>query len=206
MSHIKYVCLSLQKPARVKLYQHNKKILPQLELVKSVNGYKVMETLWELKKTGLKYFAVDDLFQNYGTIACFLTKYKCLVSQIEHSYQYLCFIEDDMLLSPGFEKFVQEQVRVLERDNTINMIRLGPWGEGYITSLASAKRLVSIIKQNGIIASVDTQLRKHCGKEIHRLNTPWRRTHLNNDGDIRKTKFFGHSLHKLKFKSLIYGQ
>ena len=190
----------------MKLYQLNKKTLPQLELVKSVNGYNVLETLWEFKQVGLKYIGVDDLFQNYGTVACFLTKYKCLVSQIEESCQYLCFIEDDMLLSPNFESFVQKQVSLLQRDTGINMIRLGPWGEGYITSLASAKRLVAIIKQSGVIASIDTQLRKHCGKEVHTLNTPWRRTKLNDDGDIKKTKFFGRSLHKLKFKNLIYGR
>ena len=190
----------------MKLYQLNKKTLPQLQLVKSVNGYNMFETLWEFKKTGLKYIGVDDLFQNYGTVACFLTKYKCLVNQIEEASQYLCFIEDDMLLGPKFESFVQTQVHLLQRDKTINMIRLGPWGEGYITSLASAKRLVAIIKQSGIIASIDTQLRKHCGKEVHAPNTPWRRTRLNEDGDIKKTKFFGHSLHKLKFKNLIYGQ
>ena len=206
MSHIKYVCLSLQNPTRMKLYEHNKKLLPQLELVKSINGYNIPETVSEFRKTGLKYFGVDDLFQNYGTIACFLTKYKCLMSQIENAYPYLCFIEDDMLLKPGFERHVHQQVGVLERDKAINMIRLGPWGEGYITSLASARRLVDIIKRSGIIANIDNQLRKHCGKEVYAPNTPWRATALNGDGDIKKTKFFGRSLHKLKFKGLIYGQ
>ena len=74
------------------------------------------------------------------------------------------------------------------------MIRLGKWGEGYITSLEGAKRIVNKIKKYGIFGNIDNQLRNICGKEICvRRDTPWKVVISSNDGDCLKTKEFTNS-------------
>lgn len=206
MLDIKFVCLSLQKSARMELYKRNEKTLPQLELIKSVNGYNIRETLLELRQTKLKFITLDNLFQNFGTLACFITKYNCFLYQIDKKIPFMCSIEDDMLLVPGFEEFVQKQAKMLRTASRVNMIRLGDWGEGYITSLVGAKKIVELIKSTGIIRNIDNQLRKDCGEEIYQPCPYWKRTKLSEQGDIARTAFFRRSVHKLMFHNNIHGK
>ena len=205
MVDVKFICLSLQKPARMELYKRNHISLPRLELMQSVNGYNIGETLWRLKQTKLKFITLDEDFQNFGTLACFITKYNCLLYQVHKSLPFMCAIEDDMLLGPGFEEFVQKQAIQLSARPRMNMVRLGEWGEGYITTLAGAKRIIELIKSKGIIRNIDNQLREHCGKEIYKPCPCWQRTKLSEQGDIIRTKSFGRRAHKFMFHSIIHG-
>ena len=51
--------------------------------------------------------------------------------------------------------------RRLEKE--INIIRLFQWGEGYVTSLLSARRLLEIIPKTGVVDNIDNQLRERSG-------------------------------------------
>merc|ERR1711953_1514340 len=79
------------------------------------------------------------------------------------------------------------------------------WGEGYITSLSSAKRTLKALDKAGIKKNVDNALRLDVGNDIGPLNNwgrkekplppnplykgkpPWKRLLRHNTGDIRKT-------------------
>jgi len=186
---IKYFCLSLNTPERRKIYEQNKKIIPKLTLLQSVNGYNKTLVLELLKKVKLSYINIE--FQTYGTLANFLTKYLCLLNQIQKGFNYICFIEDDFLLLKGFTEFVEKQIPLLETE-TANMIRLGKWGEGYITSLQGAKNIVSSIQKKGIMGNIDNQLREACGKEVdvNTENKYWKMAFKTNKGDCLKTEKF----------------
>jgi len=185
MNYIEYIVLSLEKSERLAIINKNIKILPQLKIFRSINGYNTNETLFALKKSGLKLVNLDTW--HYGTLANFLTKYFCLLHQISNNIEYMCFLEDDVLIDKAFPQFVENLVSF--KNHNLNQVRIGNWGEGYITSLAGAKRIVNIIKKKGINFSIDNQLRLLCNPEYDdHLNTPWTLLSPPNQGDCLKTK------------------
>jgi hypothetical protein len=151
-----------------------------------VNGYDTNETLREFHALGFMYKYL--YFPTYGTLANWITKVKMLKYQVEHKLPYMCIIEDDLILGAGFEKFVYENLYLL-KDPAINIIRLAKWGEGYITSYESAKRILDIIYKTGIVDNIDNQFRVFCGKEIAVEDTPFHLTVESNNGDCLKTEY-----------------
>ena len=152
---MEYYVLSLNRGNRRHIYDENKRILPELKMFKAVNGYDKQETIAEFKKLGIEYHNLD--FKTYGTLACWITKVKMLKHQIDHKIPVVCFIEDDILLDHRWKAFTRERKLLLCDD--VNIIRLCQWGEGYITSLEGAQRLMKIIKEQGVLLNIDNQLR-----------------------------------------------
>ena len=180
---MEYFVLSLDRGDRSHIFNKNKKALPELKLFKAVNGYDKQETILELKKLGVEYHNLD--YPYYGTLACWITKVKMLQHQIKHKIPYICFIEDDLLVSEHYWRtFVTERARLI--NTHVNIVRLCPWGEGYITSIESAKRLMKIIKKEGVKCSIDNQLRSMKEKYIE-LDPPATLCIETNHGDCMKT-------------------
>ena len=167
----------------MKNIRKNKLIIPEMKIFKSINGYNKDITIKKLINMKLKYYKLD--FETYGTLANFLTKVKAFQYQIKNKIKYMCLIEDDLILKEGFIEFITDKLPLLKK---CNMLRLGKWGEGYITSLNGAKNIVKHIYEEGIIHNIDNQLRIHCGKEIRIWNIPWKLVVPTNDGDCLKTK------------------
>ncbi len=203
MIDLKFIILSLKTKEREILNTYNKKILPELIIYQSINGYNIDETINELKLSKLNYYNLK--FKTYGTLANFLTKYKALKYQIENKIPYLCFLEDDLKLKKNFKDYVFDLVNkifILKKEN-INMIRLFRWGEGYITSLQGAMNIINLIKKEGIVSNIDDQLRLLCGPEYRvpiwpRNNNnpdkpPAKLIHRANTGDCMKTKQFNNN-------------
>ena len=142
-SKVKYFIQSLERPERLKYFKKNKKIIPEIEIYKSINGYNIEETTTELFKSGLKYKWLQ--FNTYGMLANGLTKIKAFKYQIENNIEHMCLIEDDLVLGNNFKNFVESNLYLLEG---YNMLRLDKWGEGYITSIKGAK---NILKKGGRI-------------------------------------------------------
>lgn len=186
---IEFVIMSLCKDDnRLMNVDYNKKIIPNIHIFKSINGYDKEDVIMELKKTGLEYHNL--YFKTYGTLACFLTKYNCLQYQIENNISYMCFIEDDLKLSKRFPEFAKEKSKVLIKKKC-DIVRLGKWGEGYITSLESAKKIISLIKKYGIFTNVNLQLRSMGIREsVVKKYTPWKLIVETNKGDCLKTDKF----------------
>ena len=195
MNDIKYFTQSLKKKNRLKNIQKNKSIIPEMEIFESINGYDIHTTIKNLTNMKLSYKRLD--FETYGTLANFLTKIKAFQYQIKNNIQYMCLIEDDLIIQKGFREFIESNLYLLKH---YNMLRLDKWGEGYVTSLNGAKNIVKHIYREGIINNIDNQLRLNCGKEIRLNNTPWKLVVKSNHGDCLKTKKISH-LMKLK---LIY--
>lgn len=185
-NNIYYTILSLMTPERQSLVQQNLNLFPFITVTKSINGYDINETLQALKETKLIYHRLE--FPTYGTLANFITKYNILKYQIESKLEYLCFIEDDLLLFKDFVPFIENLTTILVNNTDINMIRLARWGEGYLTSLNGAHRIIDSINRSGIIANIDNQLRKYCGREHAVQKTPWKLMIETNRGDCLKTK------------------
>jgi len=207
MNNIPIFILSLLNKDRINIVKKNLELFPNLYVCKSINGYNKKDVIIQLlisrlnfytlnsgRKTILKSIGMnmnmiqDYNFNTYGTLANFLTKFKMLLFQIENNIPFICFIEDDLQLLPDFVEFINNKT-VAFNDPDLNMIRLDDWGEGYITSLNGAKRIVNNIIKNGIIQNIDNQLRENCGKESRVHDTPWKLRINSNNGDCLKTSY-----------------
>jgi len=195
-----FIALVLEKDnERVQIFRKNKKIIPELKLFRSVNGFNIPETKNNLEQEDLVYKCLappgmhndPKKLQNHkakwGTLACWLTKYKVLKWQIQNKIPYMCWIEDDLLLKPGFEEYCYSKLDKL-KPGVINIIRLGKWGEGYITSYETAKKVLYNLYKTGVNMPIDDQLRVnekeyHCPKE-----TPWLLAVGSGFGERAKTK------------------
>ena len=140
MNKIKYFIQSLERPERLEYIEKNKKIIQNIEIYKSINGYNIDETCNEFYKSGLKYTELHKDYETYGTLANYLTKINAFKYQIENNIEYMCLIEDDLILDKDFPKFIEDNLHFLEE---YNILQLDEWGEGYITSLEGAKNVLN---------------------------------------------------------------
>jgi len=143
---ITYVALTLNNTERSGFVRANQALLPELELFLAVNGYSKEETIRRLGSTPLKFhpytFCNAARFATFGSLANFASKYLALRMQVRRRLPYMAMLEDDMQLRPGFKAFVEQTVRYGALDRA-DLLVLGAWGEGYVTSLASARRVPS---------------------------------------------------------------
>lgn len=187
--------LSLLTEERKLYIEKTLKLFPFIKIFNSVNGYNKAETIKEFLRLNLDFHKLKigpkNDFNNYGTLACWITKVKFLQFQVANEIPYTLFIEDDTKLLPGFfqelDKKMSDKWKMLDTD--INIIRLFQWGEAYITSIASAKRLLNILKNTGVIDNIDNQLRQNSGPELKLdFNNFYRKWVKTNEGDILKTQ------------------
>lgn len=204
---IHYFVQSLKTPERLKIFEKNKKIIPDLKIFDSINGYDRKQTDRQLKKSKLKFISLDIMRVNkikcisYGSLANFLTKVKALRYQIENNINYMCLIEDDLILNKKFPKFIKDNLHLLKKHN---MLRLDRWGEGYVFSLKNAKKVLKHIKNTGIVRNIDNQLKYCCGGDIRLFHTPWKLMIETNKGDCLKTSII--SDQKIKYFKKKYNE
>ena len=153
---VHFMVLTLNTTARRRFTTDNLKHLPaSTEVYPSISGFDKQATVRALVASGLQYhlytYCGFARFGTYGSLACFLTKYSALLSQIRRRIPLMAMLEDDMRLSRNFVPFVEAQARLhmSAHDPTADILVLGPWGEGYVTSYGSARRIVQRIKAQG---------------------------------------------------------
>ncbi len=187
--------LSLLTPERLEYINKTRKLFPFVKIFNSVNGYNKEETTKEFLGLNLDFHKLkigpNNDFNNYGTLACWITKIKFLEFQVSNKIPHALFLEDDAKLLPGFFDALNVQMKNkwdrLEKE--INIIRLFQWGEGYITSLSSAHRLLDIIYKTGVVDNIDNQFRERSGPELKlNFNDFYRKWVKTNEGDILKTE------------------
>jgi|TARA_Y100000289_G_scaffold39202_1_gene38639 GR25 family glycosyltransferase involved in LPS biosynthesis len=187
--------LSLLTPERLEYINKTRKLFPSIKIFKSVNGYDKEETIKEFSNLNIDFHKLkigpNNDFNNYGTLACWITKIKFLEFQVSNKIPHALFLEDDAKLLPGFFDALNDQMKNkwdrLEKE--INIIRLFQWGEGYITSLSSAHRLLDIIHKTGVVDNIDNQFRERSGPELKlNFNNFYRKWVKTNEGDILKTE------------------
>jgi len=140
----------------------NINLYPEIKIIHSVDGRNKDLVKLALKESGLNLYQLG--FRTYGTLAVFLTKFLAWKKQVKDNIPYVCLIEDDIELNEAFWPFLESKKHLLE-DPSINIVRLGDWGEAYLTSLSSAKRLIEKIQKDGIWRNIDEQLWE-CGESV----------------------------------------
>ena len=185
---VKTVILSLQRGDRDDIIKANQELFPDIHVIKSVNGYDAVETRKELAELNISFYKLDEGFETYGTLANWITKVKMLKQQVVEGYPYMIMLEDDILLGKHFMEIVMKLLKLGPKLNRFNIIRLGPWGEGYISTLSGAKRCLTLLQKKGIVYNIDNQLRVLTGPELHfDMSKHFETTVEPNYGDCLKT-------------------
>jgi len=164
--------------------QSNLERFPHIEVRQSVNGFNKQEVIQEFGALGIKYIGIQ--FATYGMLANGITKLKSIKHQIDNDIPYLAFIEDDMLLHDGFMDWLDKATGLFV-DESLNLVRLHQWGEGYLTSLSGAKRIWQIFCDIGMVNNIDIQLNFQSGTSLLRYCGHFSRTSGTNEGDCLKT-------------------
>ena len=156
--------------------------LPGIRVMESVNGFDQRETEAEMRSLGLRYQELS--FKNYGVLACWITKYKGFLWQASNKIDEICWLEDDVDVGHDWDSgisFVDFVTQEADRHPRDRLIRMGQWGECYVTRLEAAERVSAKMLSEGISANVDNQLRE-CG-EIFVPGCPYRLRCPSNFGD-----------------------
>ena len=169
-----------------------------LDALQAVNGFNLTGACTAVVDRTLRYHKMGK--QSAGMLGNWLSKYDALQAQVRDRVPFQVMIEDDLVVSPAFVQHVQDLVRsyfgaedvyrpVREQ---VNLVVLGRWGEAYLTSLASAKRVVRRLRLNGIRRNIDIQLNDgSVGRTIKlpaRLSRGyWNLSRATNQGDIKTT-------------------
>jgi len=194
---IRYVMLALNPK---KSAAERKKQLPEIEAHQSVNGFDLNHTCSLANSWNIPFVKLNT--GSGGMLANWLTKFAALREQVQQRIPFQVMLEDDIGLQPEFKTFVEQQVRrhflgnneQLPVKEQVNLVVLGRWGEGYITSLASAARVLHRLRSNGIRRNPDIQFNDgSCGRTIQLIpaNTPMTRLRHPNEGDIKRTPTLG---------------
>ena len=140
-------------PKREKKYiNRSKKVISICKIFNSTNGYNKDETIKDFLDLGVDFHSLSIgpnwNFHTYGVLACWVSKIKFLKFQIENKIPYAILLEDDAKLLPGFftklDSIMEGKWNLL--DEKIDIVRLFKWGEGYITSISGAQRILDKLK------------------------------------------------------------
>lgn len=168
---ISWYVVSLNRGDRRRWVANLSEKIPSLEIWEAVDGYNPAATMAAFGQSGLTFHGwlkewCGKDFNRYGKLACFLSRYYLLLHQVNLERPFVVFLEDDIHVDASFAGFAKSACQLFELYPSLNIIRLGRLGEGYITSLDGARRIIHLIQATGIIDHSDMQLRKNCGPEI----------------------------------------
>ena len=169
-----------------------------VEALQAIDGSNLTGTCNAVVTRSLRYHKLGK--PSAGMLGNWLTKYDALQAQIRDRVPFQVMIEDDLVVSRRFAQLVLELVRShfgsddsrRPVEEQVNLVVLGRWGEAYLTSLASAIRVVRRLRRNGIRRNPDIQLNDgSVGRTIklpaHMSRGCWNLSRATNQGDIKTT-------------------
>ena len=184
---------SLLTEERLRYIKQSQKLYPFCKIFKATNGYDKGETVNHFLDLDMDFHGLSVgpnwNFHTYGVLACWVSKIRFFKFQIENKIPYAILLEDDAKLIPGFfdklDDLMTDKWGLL--DKNIDIIRLFKWGEGYITSIGGAQRILDKLKVCGVTDNVDMQLRKVSELCIWQdFKSHYRKWVKTNEGDILK--------------------
>tara|TARA_B100002019_G_scaffold258149_1_gene242666 strand:- start:1498 stop:2418 length:921 start_codon:yes stop_codon:yes gene_type:complete len=171
---IKFVTQTLGDENRNRWIQQNSNTLSNLKVWKAIDGNDYEETLKNFLRIDVPYQTLLPYGKYFGAFANWITKFDIFTYQIENQIEYLCLLEDDVLVNDEFEDFLYDKIEMFGEVNYPSLLRLGKFGEGYFSDLRVAKHIVNILRQDGVVDNIDLQLRHYLRIREIRLNgTPW---------------------------------
>lgn len=202
---------------RAQWLRANQEALPSLHPFRAVDGGDIEETLGMLDALKVPFQQLCDRHASWGMLANTLTRIAALERQVADREPVQAVLEDDVALGRGFAAHVGQlaaaarmhvttanvsspHVSTSEGKRTgsgqeFDLVQLGAFGEGYLTSLRGAKLLLQAFRKHGIHGCPDQQLND---ASFHRLAgikalrstrwTPWVLLVTTNEGQIGRSR------------------
>ena len=171
---IKFVTQSLGDKSRNRWVQQNKKTLSNLKVWKAVDGSDYEETIKNFLRIDVPYQTLSPSGKYFGQFANWISKFDIFNYQVENEIEYLCSLEDDVVVNDEFEDFLYDKIEMFGKVDYPSLLRLGEFGEGYLSDLRSSKHIINILRQDGVVNNIDLQLRDYLrAREIRIYETPW---------------------------------
>jgi hypothetical protein len=199
---VRVLIMTMGTSQRLRFIAQNQKIVPGLQTLRAVDGKNASLVLSQLLVQGLQFKRLCSGYETMGNVANFLSRFLAFKAQLRDRVPFQATIEDDLHLDSGFLPFVAGVAYAARwpsdgRDGSKTYVRLGHYGEGYVTSLDSARALVERMQEAGIAGCPDQQMN---APRYHRLpiadvskHTPWHHLVAPNQGDLHRTQHFSPS-------------
>ena len=169
---IKFVIHTLGN--RNKWIEQNKNTLSNLKVWNSIDGNKYQNTLENFLRIDVPYQTLNPSDKYFGALAIWITKFDIFNYQVENEIEYLCVMEDDVVVNDEFEDFLYDKIEMFGDVDYPSLLRLGQFAEGYFSDLRGSKHIINILRQDGVVNNIDLQLRNYLrGREIRLEETPW---------------------------------
>ena len=169
---IKFVIHTLGN--RNKWVEQNKNTLSNLKVWNSIDGNKYQNTLENFLRIDVPYQTLNPSDKYFGALAIWITKFDIFNYQVENEIEYLCVMEDDVVVNDEFEDFLYDKIEMFGDVDYPSLLRLGQFAEGYFSDLRGSKHIINILRQDGVVNNIDLQLRNYLrGREIRLEDTPW---------------------------------
>ena len=208
--NVAIVVTSLMTPQRAPWVDDMRKVVPELQVVKSINGFNKSEVESELLDSGLRFHRLCRGHENWGMLASLLTRHKAFSTQ---TADFQVLLEDDLKLHPNlFKPFIASMIeahfcngppvknQVCKQGPQVihcfgrrhpNIVQMDRFGEAYLTDRAGARALSNKLKTYGIRGCSDQMYNVgEIMNESHVYSTrrrPWQLLVHTNRGDIHKT-------------------
>ena len=159
---------------RNKWVEQNKNTLSNLKVWNSIDGNKYQNTLENFLRIDVPYQTLNPSDKYFGALAIWITKFDIFNYQVENEIEYLCVMEDDVVVNDEFEDFLYDKIEMFGDVDYPSLLRLGQFAEGYFSDLRGSKHIINILRQDGVVNNIDLQLRNYLrGREIRLEDTPW---------------------------------
>jgi len=187
----------------------NRREVPGLHVLDAVNGYDRNETIRQMRALRIPYCFYCKR-PSFGDLANALSKLKALQEQVERRVPFQAIVDDDVLMhGESFPQYVADLSRSYflatdaagardpvgwrERRVVTDLVKLGNYGEGQLTSLVSAERILRKWQTTGFIGCSDQQWGSSWRMNATIANvakyTPWTVLTKTNSGDVLKAPF-----------------
>ena len=99
---------------------------------------------------------------NEETLECLTLKANAFRKQIDDSYPYMVVLQDNLLLKESFLHLIDNIIAHVDLQDTYSLVRLGALGEGYVSSLTGANKVINHLINKGVSGNIDTHLGLLC--------------------------------------------
>lgn len=205
---IEVVVTSLITPRRALYIEDMRNVVPNLRVIKSINGFNKSEVLQALTTSNLRFHRLCRGHNYWGMLASLLTRHYAFSTQ---TADFQVLLEDDLHLKASFWPFINSMIKAhfcggpplkgqVCKEGHISIpcfvrppdiVQMNRFAEAYVTSRAGAKILAQKVRQYGVRGCGDQMYNVgEIMNESHvwsKLGGPWRSLVETNRGDTSKT-------------------
>ena len=207
---VEVVVTSLMTPQRAEYVQRMRRVVPDLKIQHSINGFNKSEVIRSLQTSGVPFHRLCKRHGNWGMLASTLTRHTAFARQ---TADFQVLLEDDLELTDRFWPFVRSMInahfckgppvadQVCKQGPKLipcfrqdpDIVQMERYAEAYLTSRKGARTLARKVQTYGI---------RGCGDQLYnvgeimneshvwsKLQGPWRTLVPTNRGDTSRTSF-----------------